>query len=157
MEIFIKLAVTIKYMNHEKFMREALKEAELGDAPFGAVIVSPDGKIVSRGYDNVDSSNDPTAHAELTAIRTLCKKNKSRNFQGYYCYSTSEPCAMCMAACLKAKINNFYYGISMEKSANLYIRAKYTASKFRKFKVNLKGGILEKECLAQRLKKGGDK
>ena len=138
-------------MDHEKFMREALKEANKGDAPFGAVIVNQVGEIVSRAHDNVIRSNDPTAHAELTTIRKLCKKTKNRNFEGYYCYSTSEPCAMCMAACLKAKINNFYYGAPIEKSANLYIRAKYTASKFRKFKVNLVGGILKKECIEQRL------
>jgi len=144
-------------MDHEKFMREALREAEKGDAPFGAVIVNPEGKIVSRGHDNVITNNDPTAHAELTAIRKLCKKTKNRNFKGYFCYSTSEPCAMCMAACLKAKINNFYYGAPMEKSANLYIRARYTASKFRKFKINLIGGILKKDCMEQRLSAGGDK
>jgi len=139
-------------MNHEKFMKEALKEAEKGDAPFGAVIVSPSGKIVSRGHDNVITSNDPSAHAELTAIRKLCKKAKKRDFQNYSCYSTSEPCVMCMAACLKAKINNFYYGAPMEKSASLQIRAKYTAGKFRKFKVNLIGDILKKECSEQREK-----
>lgn len=59
---------------------------------------------------------------------------------------------MCMAACLKASINNFYYGAPMEKTANLQIRARYTASKFKKFKVNLTRGILEKECLEQRNK-----
>jgi tRNA(adenine34) deaminase len=144
-------------MDHEKFMREALTEANKGDAPFGVVIVSSTGKIVARGHDNVLRSNDPTAHAELTAIRELCKKTKNRNFKGYYCYSTSEPCVMCMAACLKAKINNFYYGAPIEKSANLYVRAKYTASKFRKFDVNLVGGILKKECIQQRLDNGGDK
>jgi len=144
-------------MNHEEFMREAMKEAEKGDAPFGAVIVSPEGKIVSRGHDSVLRSDDPTAHAELTAIRSLCKKARSRDFRGYYCYSTSEPCAMCMAACLKAKISNFYYGAPMEKAANLHIRAKYTASKFRGFKVNIVGNILKKECMAQRIMNGGNK
>ena len=138
----------------EKFMKEALKEAEKakleGNSPFGAVIVSPGGKIVSRGHDMISSSFDPTAHGEIVAIRKLCKKEKNRNFSGYACYSTSEPCPMCLAACLKTKINSFYYGAPMEKSAKLYIPAEYVISKFRAFKVNLVGGILEKECLEQR-------
>jgi len=142
--------------HHEEYMREALKEAKKGDAPFGAVIVDPEGKIVSRGHDTVKTSCDPTAHAEVSAIRDVCKRLQSRKFDGYYCYSTSEPCVMCMAACLKAGIDNFYYGASIETTANLYIRAEYTAKQFRKFKVHLVGGILEDECLKQRISNGGD-
>jgi tRNA(Arg) A34 adenosine deaminase TadA len=137
-------------MDHIKYMREAMKEAEKGDFPFGAVIVNPEGKIVSRSHDSVLTEYDPTAHAELTAVRALCRKTKSRDFKGHYCYSTSEPCAMCMAACLKAKINNFCYGAPMEKEAGLIIRAKYVASRFKKFKVNITSGILEQECIRQR-------
>lgn len=131
-------------------LNEAKKSIKLGNAPFGAVIVSPVGKIVSRGHDTVRTSRDPTAHAELSAIRKLCKRTKRRTYRDYSCYSTSEPCLMCLAACLKARLNKFYYGAPMEKTASLYIPAKDIIKKFKKFKVQLKGKILEKECLEQR-------
>lgn len=143
-------------MDHKLYMKAALKEAKKavsgGNLPFGAVIISPAGKIVSKGHDTVNISYDPSSHAEISAMRKLCKKSKKTDFKGYYCYSTSEPCVMCMAACMKAGINNFYYGAPMEKDASLYIRAYHVARSYRKFKVKVVGGILEKECIRQREK-----
>ena len=82
----------------EKFMGEALKQADLSasldEVPVGAVIVK-DGKIIARGHNLRESKNDPTAHAEIVAIRKACKKLKSWRLEGCTIYVTIEPCSMC--------------------------------------------------------------
>lgn len=139
-------------------MLEALKESkrsiDSGDGPFGAVIVNPEGEIVSRAGCSVISDNDPTSHAEVNAIRKLCSSEGIRNFRGYYLYSTTEPCALCMFTCLKSGIDNIYYGAEHQRNASLIVRADYMVNRFKKFNVNLVGGILEQRCLDQRNKAG---
>lgn len=142
----------------EDYMNEALAEAEnavnRGDGPFGAIVVNPDGEIVSRGSCRVASSNDPTAHAEINAIRGLCKSTQKRSFEGFSVYSTTEPCVICMSTCLKVGITSIFYGAEHQKNSNLIIRAKYIAQAFKKSEITLVGGILEKDCLIQREKAG---
>ncbi len=79
-------------MVHEKFMKMAIEEAKKGDNPYGAVIVK-NGEVVARGYNTVVSDNDPTAHAEINAIRSLAARIKNRHLEGCTLYTTCEPCA----------------------------------------------------------------
>lgn len=148
-------------MDHEQFMRAALREAEKsvekGNGPFGAIIVSPEGEIVARAHELVKTTGDPTAHAEVSAVRELCVRTGKKNFRGYYAYTTSEPCPMCVAAMLKAKIDHFVYGAQMEETASLPIRAEEIVKKYRQFTPELMGGVLEGECLRQRIAAGGSK
>mgnify|MGYP002706452428 CR=1 FL=1 len=106
----------------DKFMNEALLEAQKGikkgGGPFGAVVVKS-GKIVGRGYECVLQNSDPTAHAEIVAIRNASKNLKTHNLSGCVIYTTSEPCAMCMATIIEAKIKKCYFGCALEDGFDL--------------------------------------
>jgi guanine deaminase len=95
-------------------MREAIRLAIDGvnagyGGPFGAVIVK-DGQIIGRGCNRVTSTNDPTAHAEVVAIRDACKSLAAFHLTDCELYASCEPCPMCLAAIYWAHIDRFYYG-----------------------------------------------
>jgi guanine deaminase len=99
--------------NHTKYLDEAFNEAFLGvknnlGGPFGAVVVL-DGKIIGKGCNHVLEDNDPTAHAEVVAIRMACKKIKNFDLSGAILYSTCEPCPMCLSAIYWANIKTLYF------------------------------------------------
>jgi len=107
----------------DKFMKAAFEEASKGmrkneGGPFGAVIVK-DGKIIARGHNMVLATNDPTAHAEVIAIRKASRKLGRFDLSDCTIYSTSEPCPMCFAAIRWAKIKTIYYGCSVEDAASI--------------------------------------
>jgi tRNA(Arg) A34 adenosine deaminase TadA len=96
-----------------KFMKEAIelakKNLQNGDGgPFGAVVVK-DGKIVGRGYNKVVSTNDPTAHAEVNAIRDACKNLNSFHLTGCEIYTSCEPCPMCLGTIYWSRIEKIFY------------------------------------------------
>lgn len=103
-------------MTKENLMREAIRLASEnvanGGGPFGAVIADKDGNIVATGVNRVTDSNDPTAHAEVSAIRAATAKLKTFNLQGYSIYSSCEPCPMCLGAIYWARLDKLYYGNS---------------------------------------------
>jgi len=86
--------------------------------PFGAV-VARDGKIVGRGYNAVTSTNDPTAHSEIVAIREACRTLGTYDLSGCDLYSSCEPCPMCLAAAYWAGIANIYYGNTRKDAAKI--------------------------------------
>ena len=86
--------------------------------PFGAVIVK-DGKIIARGFNKVVSTNDPTAHAEVVAIREACKVLNNFQLNGCELYTSCEPCPMCMAAIYWARPDKVYYGNSKTDAAQI--------------------------------------
>ena len=104
-----------------EYMEEAVNAALKGmnnneGGPFGCVIVK-DGKIVGRGNNKVTSTNDPTAHAEVTAIRDACKNLNSFQLDGCEIYTSCEPCPMCLGAIYWARPNKVYYGSSQSDAA----------------------------------------
>jgi guanine deaminase len=96
-----------------KMMRKAIglsiKNVEDGGGPFGAVIVK-DGKIVSTGVNRVTANRDPTAHAEVTAIRKAAKKLGTFDLSGCEIYTSCEPCPMCLGAIYWAHLDRMYFG-----------------------------------------------
>jgi guanine deaminase len=97
-----------------KFMRAAIRLSiqmmRRGQGgPFGAVVVKGD-KIVGRGFNQVTSSNDPTAHAEIVAIRDACRRLKTFCLEGCDLYTSCEPCPMCLSAIYWARLRTVYYG-----------------------------------------------
>ncbi len=100
-------------MTHEYFMRKAIKLSEMnvenGGGPFGAVIVK-DGVIVGEGVNSVSVQNDPTAHAEIVAIRKSAQKLGTYNLCDCVIYTSCEPCPMCIGAIYWAHISGIYYG-----------------------------------------------
>lgn len=107
---------------HEKFMRMAIRVSEgnvthaLG-GPFGAVIVK-DGKLLAKSANKVTTILDPTAHAEVSAIRIACKKLKTYDLSGCVIYTSCEPCPMCLGAIYWAHIDKIYYA-NTKKDAQL--------------------------------------
>ncbi|WP_411275045.1 nucleoside deaminase [Daejeonella sp.] len=107
---------------HEKFMRLAIRVSEgnvrsaLG-GPFGAVVVK-DGKMVARSANKVTTTLDPTAHAEISAIRMACKKLKTYDLSGCVIYTSCEPCPMCLSAIYWAHIDKIFYA-NTKQDANL--------------------------------------
>jgi guanine deaminase len=101
-------------MSQKNFMREAIKEAEAGmrggrGGPFGCVIVRK-GEVIARGNNRVTSTNDPTAHAEVTAIRAACQALAKFSLEDCELYTSCEPCPMCLAAIYWARIPRIFYG-----------------------------------------------
>ena len=108
-------------MSAELFMREAIKLADAGMAsghggPFGCVIVRA-GEIIGRGHNRVTSTNDPTAHAEITAIRDACASLEIFQLNDCELYTSCEPCPMCLSAIYWARIPTVYYGNTREDAA----------------------------------------
>lgn len=102
-------------MKSEKFMLEAIKlsieSVKSGGGPFGAVIVK-DGEVISKASNSVTLTNDPTAHAEVNAIRKACSKIENFSLEGCELYTSCEPCPMCLAAAYWAGIKKIYFGNS---------------------------------------------
>lgn len=113
-------------MYDSKYMVEACNEAQKSvdshsGGPFGCVIVKDD-KIVGRGRNQVLSTNDPTCHGEISAIRNACDNLKTFDLTGCELYTTGEPCGMCLYACFWANIRNVYYGCSVDDNASIGFR-----------------------------------
>jgi len=105
----------------KSFMQEAIRlsveNVEKGNGgPFGAVVVK-DGRIIARGVNNVTSHNDPTAHAEVVAIREACKLLNSFQLDGCEIYASCEPCPMCLGAIYWARPDKLFYANSKEDAA----------------------------------------
>ncbi|MCQ2076571.1 MAG: nucleoside deaminase [Bacteroidaceae bacterium] len=105
---------------NKKFMRQAIQlgidNIHNGGGPFGAVIVKG-GEVISTGVNRVTPNNDPTAHAEVCAIREACRKLGTFQLDGCEIYSSCEPCPMCLGAIYWAHISHLYYGCN-QKDAN---------------------------------------
>jgi guanine deaminase len=106
---------------HERHLRRAValsgERMRSGDGgPFGAVIVR-DGKIIAEGWNQVTTANDPTAHAEIVAIRAACARLGVFSLEGATIYSSCEPCPMCLAAIYWARLDKLYFANTREEAA----------------------------------------
>ncbi|MDU8945167.1 nucleoside deaminase [Ovoidimarina sediminis] len=110
-------------MAFQDHMGRALQEAEAaakrGEVPVGAVVVAPDGRIVAADGNRTRELSDPTAHAEILALRAACAAAGSERLPGHALYVTLEPCAMCAAAIAAARIARLVYGAEDPKSGGV--------------------------------------
>lgn len=107
----------------KKLIKRAIELSEQGlganaGGPFGAIVVK-DGQIIAEGYNKVTSTNDPTAHAEMVAIREACKKLNSFQLDGCVIYTSCEPCPMCLGAIYWARPDAVYYACTKEDAAQI--------------------------------------
>ena len=110
-----------KYMNQAKQNADTgIKKKEGG--PFGAVITDKDGNIIANGNNQVLKQQDPTAHAEIVAIRNACKKMNKYDLSDCILYTSCEPCPMCLSAIIWANIKEVYYGCTKEDAGNIGFR-----------------------------------
>ena len=108
---------------NSKFMREAIRLSiqmmrRNHGGPFGAVVVR-DGRIVGRGCNEVTSANDPTAHAEIVAIRAACRRLRTFQLEGCDLYTSCEPCPMCLSAIYWARLRRVFYANTREDAARI--------------------------------------
>ena len=118
-----------------EFMKRAIElsieSVNNGGGPFGCIIVK-DNKIISEGSNKVTSSNDPTAHGEIVAIREACKKLNNFSLNGCELYSNCEPCPMCLSAIYWARINKIYYANTREDAQKIDFDDSFIYSEFQK-------------------------
>jgi tRNA(adenine34) deaminase len=130
-------------------MRAAVEQAQLGreagEVPIGAVVVL-DGSIVAAGFNQPIGANDPTAHAEIVAVRAAARALRNYRLTGAVLYVTLEPCLMCVGALVHARVREVVYGASEPKTGALVstTRALDTPGLNHRFVVT--GGVLEAEC-----------
>lgn len=124
-------------MNHPHYLELALDEAFSGmhaneGGPFGAIIVSAEGDIIGRGRNQVIATNDPTAHAEVTAIRDACRRMGNFHLEGAVLYTSCEPCPMCLSAIYWAHIKAVYYGSDRHDAGRIGFADKFIYDELEK-------------------------
>ena len=133
----------------EKYMRIALKEAQkaiiFDEVPVGAIIVKDD-KIIARAFNKRETTNDPTSHAEVNAIRKACKKLNSWRLEGATIYVTVEPCSMCAGTLLQCRIGRIVYGAKDPKGGAIESSLKLFEAKNINHHPQILGGVLQQEC-----------
>ena len=122
-------------MNSDFFMQKAIelsiKNINNNGGPFGCVIVK-NNKIISEGVNSVTQNNDPTAHAEIVAIRNACTKLNTFDLSGCEMYTSCEPCPMCLSAIYWSHIDIVYYGNSRENAAEIEFDDKFIYDEMKK-------------------------
>jgi tRNA(adenine34) deaminase len=131
-------------------MREALIVAKsalsTGDVPVGAIVVNKDGVIVGKGFNEREANNDPTAHAEVVAIRNAAARLQNSRLDGCTLIVTLEPCAMCAGAIAQSRISKLIFGAWDEKAGAVGSVWDVLRDPRSIFKVEVTSGVLEDEC-----------
>ncbi len=134
----------------EKYMEEALKEAEKArerdEVPVGCVIVDANGDIKGRGFNRPIAEKDPTAHAEIIAIREACIRAKNYRLSRCFLVSTVEPCLMCVGAIVHSRIEGVVFGCRDEKAGALLSRLSPEELRWLNHKFWIREGILKERC-----------
>jgi tRNA(Arg) A34 adenosine deaminase TadA len=138
-------------MSHDTFMRLALAEAgqglAAGEVPVGAVVVL-DGEVIGEGFNQPISSSDPTAHAEIVALRAAAEKLGNYRLTGATMYVTVEPCLMCVGAMVHARITTVVYGTTEPKAGAVVSMTRAHELPGLNHRLDIEGGVLEGECRA---------
>lgn len=135
---------------HQIWMDQAIALAEeveaLGEIPVGAVIVNSMGEAIATGVNRKERDQDPTAHAEIVAIREAARVLQDWHLNGCTLYVTLEPCPMCAGAILQARINTLVYGADDPKAGAIRTVANLPDSPVSFHKLEAIAGVREREC-----------
>ncbi|SHM05857.1 tRNA adenosine(34) deaminase TadA [Phytopseudomonas punonensis] len=133
----------------ERFMREALELAAegalRGEVPVGAVLVQ-DGEVIGRGFNCPISTSDPSAHAEMVAIRAAAQAVANYRLPGSTLYVTLEPCAMCAGLIVHSRVQRIVFGASEPRAGMAVSRGQFFDQAFLNHRVLVEGGVLAEEC-----------
>ncbi len=133
-------------------MREAINIAssatKTGDVPVGAIVINKDGIVIGKGSNEREANNDPTAHAEIVAIRNAASRLQNSRLDGCTLVVTLEPCAMCAGAIAQSRISRVIFGAWDEKAGAVGSIWDVLRDPRSIFKVEVSSGVLEKECAA---------
>ena len=134
----------------ERFLRMALEEAhaaaESGDVPIGAVITGPDGHLLARGRNRRELDQDPTAHAEIDALRAAARARNDWHLNGCTLYVTLEPCPMCAGALVNARIARVVYGCADPKAGAVDTLFSIGRDPRLNHRFEVRGGVLADDC-----------
>jgi tRNA(adenine34) deaminase len=135
-------------LDHQ-FMQQALDQAKLaamaGEVPVGAVLVR-DGKIISRGFNQPIGNSDPSAHAEMIALRSAAQLESNYRLPGTTLYVTLEPCIMCAGAMLHARVERLVFGATDPKTGAAGSVLNVFSEKQINHQTQVEGGIMDDEC-----------
>jgi tRNA(adenine34) deaminase len=135
----------------EEFIREALDQARLGmaagEVPVGALVVI-DGTVVGRAHNAPISLSDPTAHAEVLALREAGRRARNYRLTGATLYATLEPCPMCCGAALHARVSRLVYGVRDPKAGAVESLYRLLEDSRWNHRIAVRGGVLGSECSA---------
>jgi tRNA(adenine34) deaminase len=141
--------------SHQAFMREALalaaRAGEAGEVPVGAVVVI-DGRTVGRGFNQPISTHDPTAHAEIVALRDAARTVGNYRLTGATLYVTVEPCLMCVGACVHARVGTLVYGTVEPRAGAIESQQRAYEHPSLNHKLTIVAGVLADECRRQMLR-----
>ncbi|WP_092364070.1 tRNA adenosine(34) deaminase TadA [Phytopseudomonas seleniipraecipitans] len=133
----------------QRFMREALElaaeGAARGEVPVGAVLVQ-DGEVIGRGFNCPISTSDPSAHAEMVAIRAASQAVSNYRLPGSTLYVTLEPCAMCAGLIVHSRVQRIVFGTSEPRAGMAVSRGQFFDQAFLNHRVLVEGGVLAEEC-----------
>lgn len=136
-------------VSHETLMALALEEARkalaAGEVPVGAVIVL-DGEVIGAGFNQPISANDPTAHAEIVALRAAAARAGNYRLTGATLYVTVEPCLMCVGAMVHARVGLVVYGTAEPKAGAIVSMTRAHELPQLNHRLQVEGGVLEDEC-----------
>lgn len=136
--------------NSEELMRLAIDVAKsatrTGDVPVGAIVVNSDGVLIGRGFNEREANNDPTAHAEIVAIRSAASRLQNSRLDGCTLIVTLEPCAMCAGAIAQSRISKVVFGAWDEKAGAVGSIWDVLRDPRSIFKVEVSAGVLKAEC-----------
>jgi tRNA(adenine34) deaminase len=134
----------------EKWMLQAIhvarQAAKLNEVPVGAVIVGVDGKILAAASNRTITDTDPTAHAEILALRIATTRVKNYRLVGATVYSTIEPCAMCAGALVNARVTRLVYGARDERFGAVETHFRICDSPELNHRIEVTGGVLAENC-----------
>ena len=126
----------------------AAQGEELGEVPVGAVIVC-DGEILGEGFNQPISSHDPTAHAEIIALRQAAQQLQNYRLVGASIYVTLEPCTMCVGALVHARIARLIFGTTEPKAGAVVSKSQLLDNDYFNHRVSYRGGVMAQECQHQ--------
>ena len=136
---------------HDAYMRAALEEArhafDAGEVPVGAIVVL-DGEIVGRGFNQPISASDPTAHAEVVALRAAARALGNYRLVGTTMYVTIEPCLMCVGAMVHARVGTLAFGALEPKAGAIVSSCRAHELPSLNHRIEVVGGVLEEDCRA---------
>ncbi|MBV6623277.1 MAG: tRNA adenosine(34) deaminase TadA [Rivularia sp. (in: Bacteria)] len=139
-----------EYLIHRKWMKQALKLSQVagdaGEVPVGAVIIDSSENMIAKGENRKQRDNDPTAHAEILAIREATSRLQSWRLHECTIYVTLEPCPMCAGAIVQARMGVLVYGVDDPKTGAIRTVVNIPDSAASNHRLRVIGGILESDC-----------
>lgn len=136
----------------EQYMRLALEQASkalaIAEVPIGACLIDSDGNLLAAGFNRTIADNDPTAHAEIAAIRTAAERIGNYRLVGTTLYTTIEPCVMCAGALVNARVKRLVYGAADDRFGAVETRFRLCDADVLNHRLEIAAGILADECRA---------